>query len=440
MTEERNGYYARNTETVKPQAGAQELQRIVDALRAGNTPNPADVDALRALRPTSTQSQLNIDISTLIADLHSGDPDKRERAWESIAPILPDDVSKLKLGVELIEDWSAIELSDRKWLIPGWLPAGRIGMFSGKGGKGKTWLMMQLAAAMASGDCEWLGRTTDLTKQGPLTIEEGGIVIFASWEDEGMEFKRRLLIMKTDERRNAGAVPLFERMKNPEAMDKSRFVFLDVSRRGPAWGVKEGDLYNARPGLLPAGELIREQCEKRKAKLLILDSLGYAYGRNDSDNEGVADFMAAWDSWGRDNNCSVLLIHHPPKPQANGATNSGYRGASSWEMHARFRWELGDGAGGEDMAKLSCEKASYAMRPDPVYLERSQKTGWAWRAANDQTPKLPVNADGQCQGMTRNRERCKGKATTNGYCGQHQAQAIDSSNGRRGEEIDTSDL
>ena len=39
---------------------------------------------------------------------------------------------------------------DREWLIEGWLPVGRLGMLSGRGGRGKSRLALQLAARMAA--------------------------------------------------------------------------------------------------------------------------------------------------------------------------------------------------------------------------------------------------------------------------------------------------
>ena len=40
---------------------------------------------------------------------------------------------------------------DREWLIEGWLPVGRLGMLSGRGGRGKSRLALQLVARMAGG-------------------------------------------------------------------------------------------------------------------------------------------------------------------------------------------------------------------------------------------------------------------------------------------------
>lgn len=402
---------AGKTVPIGPQAGVLELERIVEAVRAGARPDPADVAAVKALHPGDDPGRMIDDVlkgrapADLIADLHNGDFETRRAAWRQVAQLLPTDA--LRANVEIVDSWAELEAPAREWLIPAWLPAGRIGMVSGKGGKGKTWMLLQLAAAMASGEREWLGRAAS---PGTAVLPvDPGVVVFASWEDEAAEIKRRLSIWDAALDRQAGVqgeaegLPLIQRLEYASETGRG-LRFLDMARRGPVWGVDEGDLYNQRPQLLEAGKVVREKCEEIGARLLILDSLGYAYGRNDSDNAGVADFMAAWDSWGRDHSCAVLLVHHPPKPQGEGATSSGYRGAGSWEMHARFRWELGDGAGDSDTARLSCEKASYARRPEPVYLKRSKGTGWAWRTSGEQTPPEAASGNDRRQGKQRQKQ------------------------------------
>ena len=368
------------TEIVQARPGALALGRILDALTAGQTPDPADVDAVRNLKPTAGNGYeaIRTGLPAIMDDLHGDDPERQAAAWKAIAPLIDPDAGMPKEGVERFTDWGAISTPDREWLIQDWLPRGRIGMFSGKGGKGKTLLLLQMATAMAAGGGTWLGRGVIQA----MPEAEAGTVVFASWEDEGVEFRRRLGWIDAAEHKDGG-----DEYESLIARIGNRFIVLDMARRGPVWGVPEGGLYNARPGILPAGDIVRAECEQSGASLLILDSLGYAYGRNDNDNEGVADFLAAWDSWGRDHGCTVALVHHPPKDQAGKGAGSGYRGASSWEMHSRWRWELGD-ADMKDgqLDRLSCEKASYAMRPNPVWLDRSQKTGWIWREAKNQHP------------------------------------------------------
>ena len=45
----------------------------------------------------------------------------------------------------------------RQWILDGWLPAGRVTLFTGKGGAGKSLLTLGLALALAAGEEKWLG-------------------------------------------------------------------------------------------------------------------------------------------------------------------------------------------------------------------------------------------------------------------------------------------
>ena len=46
--------------------------------------------------------------------------------------------------------WSEIEEVNREWLIPNWLPANTVTMFTGQGGAGKSWLTLQVICEIAS--------------------------------------------------------------------------------------------------------------------------------------------------------------------------------------------------------------------------------------------------------------------------------------------------
>ena len=95
-----------------------------------------------------------------------------------------------KPAPEPITDWRAIDAPPREWLIRDWLPAGRIGMLSGKGGSGKSMLAVQLAAALASGEREWLGRA-GVDSLLPLATDTPWPVVYAGYEDEAEEIRRR---------------------------------------------------------------------------------------------------------------------------------------------------------------------------------------------------------------------------------------------------------
>ena len=218
---------AGDTMDVSPQAGAMELARIVDALRAGQTPAPADVDAVKALHPDGEQgvaidSQLSgRDPAALIADLHSGDPDKRRAAWGQIAQLLPPDPLPLTPLSEIGEPPA------REWLIKDWLPRGRIGMLTGAGGRGKSWLALQLAGRMTTGTGEWLPRW-GANAPSMRPIDAGGPVLYATWEDEPVEFVRRI--------------------GTGQAAQCKDLHIVDLAGSGPVWGLPVGLPIQARGG------------------------------------------------------------------------------------------------------------------------------------------------------------------------------------------------
>ena len=388
---------------VFPQAGARELTRIVDALRVGQTPDPADVATVKALHPDgeigiAIDTQLiGLEPSDLISDLHNADSETRQRAWETIISLLPPDPLTLTPLSEVGPP------PDRKWLIKDWLPRGRIGMLTGAGGRGKSWLTLQLAATMATGGGEWL--TRGVHKKMPDV--DAGPVLYATWEDEKSEFVRRIGVGKA-------------------AQCKDLHI-IDLAGSGPVWGLPVGSSIQARGSLLEIGRQLRAAAEFIRADLLILDSLAGAYGSNENDRAAVREFMAHWDAWGRAVDCTVMLISHPPKDQER-AGSGGYSGSTDWHGASRWRWELSGGGKEDDRERLACEKASYAMRPDPVYLLRIDKTAdgmiaGQWKEAADQTTPDAANSAGQCRGETQAGTRCKKRALTDDYCDQHQDQA-----------------
>ena len=84
---------------------------------------------------------------------------------------------------------------ERKWLIDRWLPANRVTLFPGVGGIGKSRLILQLAAGIASGGGEgdaWIDAPAGILALGNAIPANGAPVVYASYEDEFDELARRL--------------------------------------------------------------------------------------------------------------------------------------------------------------------------------------------------------------------------------------------------------
>ena len=241
----------------------------------------------------------------------------------------------------------------REWLIPGWLPVGRLGMLSGRGGRGKSRLALQLAARLAaeqSGVFVPPATTADTTAVDtmlhPLDGNFVGPVVYASWEDEREEIGRRLAAMADDGLVDVKAV-------------RGRLRFIDLRGAGPLWAPAAGGSghVQTRAAMTVTGGRVRATCEALEARLLVIDSLAGAYAGDENTRALVRAFCADWDAWASATRCTVMLIAHPPKAPSGGSAPSidaDYAGSTDWHNAARWRW---------------------ALEPTPTGWTRSDKTG-----------------------------------------------------------------
>ena len=253
------------------------------------------------------------------------------------------------------DDWTE-DPGERDWLIPEWLPAGRVSMLTGPGKVGKSRLALQLAAAIAAGKKDWLrGGGPELD----LKSNQGEVAVLATWEDERDEVARRLHAMKAHE-----GVDLHKAVGN-----RLRYI----APRQPLWiPVGRG---NARGELSKEGGEVREHCEQRGARLLVVDPRAAAYGLNENDRALVRMFVSDWDRWARETRCAVLLIVHPPK------SDGPYSGTTDWHAAARAVWQLaiktvdpGDKNrrktdGVRTAVRFACLDTNYGQTPRSLWLK-----------------------------------------------------------------------
>ena len=275
----------------------------------------------------------------------------------------------------------------REWLIPGWLPVGRLGMLSGRGGRGKSRLALQLAARLAAGQGgvfippATTGDTAAVVKMLHPLNGDLGLVVYASWEDEREEVGRRLAAMADD-----GLVDVKSL--------RGRLRFIDLRGVGPLWAPAAGGSghVQTRAALTSAGGRVRATCEALKARLLVIDSLAGAYAGDENTRALVRAFCADWDAWASTNRCTVMLIAHPPKAPSGGSVPSvdaDYAGSTDWHNAARWRWALEPtptsrtrtNKTGKDASVLALAlklaKSSYGADGARVFLSSSEsRLGW----------------------------------------------------------------
>lgn len=352
-----------------PLPGSLELRRINAAIAAGRTPDKADIEAVRRLRPPGGISET--EILQLIEALHSDSSEIARQAWTQVSQLI-----RYRSWNEQTK-WD-FQAPDRKWLIKDWLPLGRIGLLTGEGEKGKSLLALQLAAKMASGGGPWLGRGVNET----MPAVSKGVAVIANWEDEADEARRRLHWIENADRADGRTTPLAKRVGES-------LRYLEMAQAGPVW---------TADGLSLIGRQLRDYCEDHEARLLVLDPLINAYGTSENANEEAAHFMADWGGWAQEAKCAVLICHHPSKADKRDrqeGADHGFRGASAFSAEARFHWQLTDKKENDEPAitVLRRRKSNYA---DPaaskdICLDKSQKTHWIWRVAADQPQQQTSN-------------------------------------------------
>lgn len=156
MTNGVNGYHLGTTEEIiNPADWASSLADIAPLL--DDVADRAAFDKLKTIRESMVKSIEGVpDVITglELADyvLTAGSDDERRHAMDRLL-FWADENRPL----DTHSDWGMFDPPSLEWIIEGWLPAGRIGMLSGQGGRGKSRLALQVAAAMAAGGSDFLG-------------------------------------------------------------------------------------------------------------------------------------------------------------------------------------------------------------------------------------------------------------------------------------------
>ena len=219
---------------------------------------------------------------TFLESMHVLAPEKKEDPRTDLATFLdttenPDKRRQAKLRLEehaetnkslsLVSDWSHA-MPSRHWLLHGWIAQGRIAMLAGEGGQGKSWLLLQLAYGIASGNPIWIDKASmrsgeniesALNNRPSLNIAKNapGTIVFASWEDESHEIKKRLeknmLTFQCRQQKDKTEVNLNDKVGK-------RFIALNLAGEGPVWGPwGQGSGHIATKGeLTPLGKKIRQ--------------------------------------------------------------------------------------------------------------------------------------------------------------------------------------
>lgn len=94
--------------------------------------------------------------------------------------------------------WAEGPVPERKWLVQGLIPVGKPVLLAAEGGAGKSFLMLDLALKVASGDQDtlWMGQR--------VNHQHSGTIVMLTAEDDADELKIRLHGIDSDQRAKRG--------------------------------------------------------------------------------------------------------------------------------------------------------------------------------------------------------------------------------------------
>ena len=271
--------------------------------------------------------------------------------------------------------WKDIEKVDRQWLIPNWFPANTVTMFTGQGGAGKSWLTLQVICQIASNaeSGYWGQPEYEIPKPSEYddsTENDPKHIVFATYEDEPAEIKRRLNALTSE----------FKWIdKQQRKTIKTHLHIVDMRGIGSIWGPGLDKHISVTGELLRSGEALRSVCEGLNARLLVLDPLSGAFGGNENDRTAVYDFVSSFRGWGEASQCAMLVIGHLPKGKES--RDAGFSGSTAWEASARAMWLLStktedDKKDGDPYYALQHTKSNYAMRQQDIPLAKNNYGWW----------------------------------------------------------------
>jgi hypothetical protein len=172
--------------------------------------------------------------------------------------------------------WPEIEQqAPPRWLVRGLIPDnGLVGLF-GPGGSYKSFVALDLALSIATGQLEWAGR--EIRHHGPVVIVSG----------EGRLDNRALAWQKNH-------LPIGDRLAMIPGMDLSDAE--DVENVAKAIKEAVDNVWFARP------------------RVIVIDTLARASGSADENSsKDMGKVVAHCDALRRTFECTVILVHHTPK-------------------------------------------------------------------------------------------------------------------------------
>ncbi len=236
-----------------------------------------------------------------------------------------------------------LPIPERRWIVPGWLPAAAVTLHYAAGGEGKTLLAQMLMTSAATG-LPWLGLPVTHCRAMGLFCE-----------DDAEEMHRR-----------------------QDAICRSYGVGLrDLGDM--RWSCPVGDdntlirfEQDGTPVMTDRFADFVAQTKVFRPELIVLDVAADLFGGNENVRQQVSTFLKfCLGGLARDLGAAVLLNAHPSRAGISSGDMDG--GSTGWNGGARSRWALvtprEEGEPVDETARvLTKRKANYSTRGDEIRL------------------------------------------------------------------------
>lgn len=226
------------------------------------------------------------------------------------------------------------------------------------GGTGKSYFLLQLVTALATGH-----------SLGPFKPTRSNRVLYLGAEDPEWELHRRIHLIAS----NQGL------LSSKELADNLA-VYPIAGKIGPLLMLGQ----NNNPTTSAYYEWLQETISNLKGlEVLVLDPLSRLYGLNENDNAHGTAWISALERLALDYNISIIFAHHEPKSASQnkslqdstgrgaGSIKDGCRGTISMRGMTESDSNKFDDVNPRDYVEVDISKANYTAKlPNSVYFRR----------------------------------------------------------------------
>ena len=262
----------------------------------------------------------------------------------SVKKVYPEGRQPVDIPLVQVTDLESATVPEPEYILDPLIPSDVVTLLGGHGGTGKTFLALQMAVCVATGN-DFMG----------LSVRTCPVLFFSA-EDNSSIVRWRLKTICG----RMGINP--KELKNLTVMDATDIdpaLFREVRTDGIKHGMTTG-VY----------ESLSIKATDVSAQLVIIDNASDTYDADEIDRARVRAFIRSLASIARKIGGGVMLIAHIDKATAKTGGKEGYSGSTAWHNSVRSRLFL---SANDDKLTLEHQKANLGQKAEPIHMAWSNK-------------------------------------------------------------------